>query len=89
VAFLFRRYPNESELHSYFSRMKKLLTLLLVLCLIHVSKVQAQMPPPPIAPGLMQWFTGWYISAQGDTVNGRIFLSNPFFGGSCITPAIG
>ena len=34
------------------------------------------MPPPPIAPGLMQWFTGWYISAQGDTVNGRIFLSN-------------
>lgn len=37
---------------------------------------RAQLPPPPLTPGINQWFKGWYITMEGDTVNGFIFLSN-------------
>jgi len=47
--------------------------LLVVFLTISTS---AQLPPPPIRPGLNQWFEGWYIALQGDTVKGFIFLSN-------------
>jgi len=56
--------------------MKKTLLSFFILYVITSLNVQAQLPPPPIGPGLMQWFSGWYISSQGDTIKGHIFLSN-------------
>lgn len=29
-----------------------------------------------MTPGLRQWFPGWYITLQGDTIKGYIYLSN-------------
>ena len=73
---MFTKIFNESQTRPYFSRMKKILFPFFILFLIVSINVCAQQPPPPLAPGLMQWFPGWYISSQGDTVKGKIFLSN-------------
>lgn len=59
--------------------MKGLLNSLTVLCLFTFSssaQVQDNARFNLLTPGLQEWCKGWYITLDGDTVHGYIFLSN-------------
>ena len=56
--------------------MKNNFFCIITCCLIASTVSFAQLPPPSLAPGLQQWFKGWYVNQQGDTIAGYIFLSN-------------
>ena len=56
--------------------MKKNFIWIATFFLVASGVAVAQLPPPPLAPGLQQWFNGWYVNQQGDTIAGHIYLSN-------------
>lgn len=61
--------------------MLKILYIILVALLFQCpltcsAQVTNDARPGTLAPGIQQWFPGWYITLQDDTVKGYIYLSN-------------
>ncbi len=60
--------------------LKSIFLVLLALCLHYVPAAHAQIAEAEqirfANPGIQKWYAGWYISLQGDTVPGFIYLSN-------------
>lgn len=53
-----------------------LMMLLLLAPFESISQVDNHERLKLITPGIRQWFSGWYINLDGDTVKGYIYLSN-------------